>query len=402
MKRSIQLVVVLILGGAIGTWLGMNAMTHGQQTGTMAESTESVEREPLYWVAPMDPNFRRPGPGKSPMGMDLVPVYEVSEPGMVSISPTFQSNFGVTTELAQRGRLSLSVDALGYVDYAEDKVAHVHPRVSGWIQKVFVFAEGDVVEQGEPLFEIYSPEVVSAQVELIANLNRQNDNLITASERRLSLMGLSQAAIDRLKRERVVQDSIEFLAPASGVVTQLMMREGMYVTPAVEMIEIVDLSKVWIRAELFESQQNWVELGQEVTVSIPSMPGQNWLGEVDYIYPSVNESLRTMEVRVAIDNSEGILKPNMFAELEIAAGVTKAGIVIPEQALIRGERQDRVVVKVSDEIFRSVPVSAGLGADGQIIILRGLNAGDRVVTSGQFLIDSESHIGAESARMNGQ
>jgi Cu(I)/Ag(I) efflux system membrane fusion protein len=397
MMRFVTALALVCCGIVLG-YLGQSQWgTHSS-----APMSEETERKPLYWVAPMDPNYRRPEPGKSPMGMDLVPVYEESEPGLVRISPVFQSNFGVTTAQAQRGRLSLSVEALGYVNVAEDRVAHVHPRVEGWIEKAHVFAVGDQVEAGQPLFEMYSPEVVSAQVELIANLNINNLPLVAASERRLRLMGLSEAAIQRVKQDRVVQDSIEFLAPSSGVVTEIMMREGMFVTPDVEMIEIVDLSRVWVRAELFESQQNWVEQGQPVVVSIPSLPGRAWQGHVDYIYPTVDSTLRTTEVRIVLDNEDGVLKPNMYAQLDIAAGVTKAGIIIPEQALIRGERESRVVVKVSDEHFRSVRVRPGLGAEGEIIVLRGLNEGDQVVTSGQFLIDSESNLGSESARMNGQ
>lgn len=420
-KRALQILLVrsgfrmkkLVFGALVGVslfaagWLAQPLLSshstanHGGLTAVPSEPSVA-EKQPLYWVAPMDSNYRRDGPGKSPMGMDLVPVYEESVEGLVQIDPGFQANFGITTVTAQSGRLALAVDTVGFVDYAEDDVSHVHSRVEGWIEKVYVYAVGDEVRKGEPLFELYSPEVVSAQNELIANVQRNNTALIAATERRLQLMGLDSETIANIKRGGEVVDSIAFLAPSDGVVTSLMAREGMYVEPSLELLSIADLNEVWVRAELFEQQQAWVEQGQAVTVTVAGLPRRQWEGEVDYIYPVVSNALRTAQLRVVLTNHDGALKPNMFTQLRIEAGVTKSGIVVPEQALIKGERSDRVVIRVGEAGFRSVRVRAGLSANGEVIILRGLSEGDQVVTSGQFLIDSESNISAASNRLNGQ
>ncbi|WP_298633688.1 efflux RND transporter periplasmic adaptor subunit [uncultured Umboniibacter sp.] len=406
MKKLLVAALVGLSLFAAGWFAQLLINDHGMIAHEASPSSMSAEASdaepPLYWVAPMDSNYRRDQPGKSPMGMDLVPVYEESVEGLVQIDPGFQASFGITTVTAESGRLALAVDTVGFVDYAEDDVSHVHSRVEGWIEKVYVYAIGDEVRKGQPLFELYSPEVVSAQNELIANVQRNNTALIAATERRLRLMGLDDETIADIKRGGEVVDSIAFLAPSDGVVTTLMAREGMYVEPSLELLSIADLSEVWVRAELFEQQQAWVEQGQPVNVRVAGMPRRQWEGEVDYIYPVVSNALRTAQLRVVLDNNDGALKPNMFTQLRIEAGVTKAGIIVPEEALIKGERSDRVVIKVGESSFRSVRVRAGLAADGDVIILRGLSEGDQVVTSGQFLIDSESNISAASNRINGQ
>ena len=363
----------------------------------------SSEREILYWVAPMDANYRREEPGKSPMGMDLVPVYAdeaSSEAGLVKINPTVENNLGVRTRQAELGLLNRDIDTVGYIGFDEEKIYHIHTRVEGWVERLLVKAEGERVKKGQKLFEIYSPELVNAQEEFLTALRSRNQLLIDASERRLKLLGVEPRQIERLKETQKIRQRIDYFAEHTGFLNALNVREGMFVKPATDVLSIGQLDTVWVIAEVFEQQSGWIKNGQNVDMTVSAMPGQSWNGKVDYIYPVLDANTRTLRVRVRFDNPDYLLKPNMYAQLQIHAASDQETVFIQREAVIRSGQMDRVVLSLGDGRYKSVVVKTGIESDSAVEILEGLQAGDMVVTSAQFLIDSESSLTAEFDRMS--
>jgi len=361
----------------------------------------SAEREILYWVAPMDPNYRRDEPGKSPMGMDLKPVYadEVDgQPGVVAIDPTIVNNLGVRTANAEQGPLSQHIETVGYVGYDEDTLRHIHTRVDGWIEKLATKAAGDPIAKGQLLFELYSPTLVNAQQEYLAALRSNNTVLLSASKDRLTALGVNVGDISRLDKDRKVSQRIRIYAPTDGVIAQLGVREGEFVTSATDVMSIAELDKIWIIAEVFERQAAWVSPGQHAMVALDYLPGKMWHGSVDYVYPELDPETRTLRVRLRFDNADEVLRPNMFARVTIYGDSTGDVVHVPREALIRGGSVDRVVIALGEGRFRSQPVQVGVESGDRVAILEGVTAGDPIVVSGQFLIDSESNI--ESALSN--
>lgn len=361
-------------------------------------------KQPLYWVAPMNPDYRRDKPGKSPMGMDLIPVYEEAptpnEIGTVSISPDVVNNLGVRTEAATRGQLDIAINTVGYVQYDEDRLLNIHPRVEGWIEKLYVKAAGDQVNRGAPLYALYSPTLVNAQEELLLALKRNNNTLIEAATQRLKSLQVPDEEINQLKKSGIVSQTITISAPQSGVLDNLKVREGMFVKPGMEMMSIGQQEHIWVIAEVFERQASLVQVGNRVSMQLDYLPGRQWQGQVDYIYPSLNARTRTAQVRVHFNNPDTYLKPGMFAQMRIEATPMEDTLLIPREALIRTGNQSRVVLAMGEGRFKSVAVQVGHITEDQVEIISGLDEGERIVTSAQFLLDSESSKTSDFKRMN--
>ncbi len=400
MKKQILLAAVLLLAVVIAFLAGRAS---SPTSSAMVEGSTSGSRPVLYWYAPMDPNFRSENPGKSPMGMDLVPKYadEVDgQPGVVAIDPTMVNNLGLRTALAERSSLSRLIDTVGYVSYDEDTMHHIHTRVDGWIEKLVTNASGDPVAKGQLLFELYSPTLVSAQEEYLAALRSSNSALRNASRNRLLALGVTSTEIRRLDKERSVRQRIPVYAMADGVVSNLGVRHGMFVTPSIEVMSIASLDSIWVLAEVFERQAAWVKPGQPATVNLDYLPGETLRGTVDYVYPELDPKTRTLTVRLRFDNEELSLRPNMFARVSIQGEGVGEVVHVPREALIRGGSVNRVVVDLGNGRFRSRAVTIGIESGDRIEIREGLSVGERVVTSAQFLIDSESNIGAALNRFD--
>ena len=363
------------------------------------EEQEAAEKKLLYWVAPMDPSYRRDGPGKSPMGMDLVPVYDEGGGVKVKISPTVEHNLGVRTAIVERKRLWRRIDTVGYVDFDENMISHIHLRTKGWIEKLTVKSEGERVKKGQLLFKIYSPELVNAQEEYLQAVRTQNRRLVSASEERLLALGLTSQQVKNLKKKKRVNQNVPVYAKQDGIVSKLNIREGMFVEPMREVMSLADLSSVWLLAEVFESQADWVKVGQSSEVRLSYLPGREWEGKVEYIYPSLNSKTRTLKVRLRFDNKDESLKPNMFANVTIYGGAKRNQIIIPREALIRAGVEDRVIIALGKGKYEPRVVTAGIESGDYVAIIKGLKEGDTVVTSGQFLIDSEASLKASLARM---
>lgn len=401
--KAVSLTVVLLLGLAVGFVLAV----YLQQVEYLADVPGAVDppRKVSHWVAPMDPDYRSDQPGKSPMGMDLIPVYE-DEPGRavkaaeaVLISPEVVNNVGVRTSRADIARLNASLRTVGRVTFAEEKLAHIHLRSSGWIERLSVRAEGEAVSRGDLLFEVYSPELVRAQSEFVQALTSGRAPLIAASRDRLRALGISKGHIGALEKDRTVKQYVRFFSPINGVVTALNVADGKHVTPDTDIMALADLSSVWLISDVFEAQMNQLRIGAALTAQSKFDPGAIIEGKVDYIYPDLDPVTRTVPVRTVLQNPQGLLKPGMFMTVTIEGQERLPSVVIPREALIRTGREERVILALGEGRFRPAKVSSGKEADGMVEILAGLTAGEDVVVSGQFLIDSESSFTGASLRM---
>lgn len=408
----IVLVAVLTGAAAAGGYFAAR-LTGGapQPSGAEAEAEfpngETADREVLYWEAPMDPSYRRDGPGKSPMGMDLVPVYanEASAKGeepSLRINPAVVNNIGVRTAVARRDNLSQNVETVGYVAADEERESVVTVRSDGWVERLAVESMGAPVRRGEVLFQFYSPRLVSAQSEYLQARRLDRPALTGAAAERLRSLGMTVEQIDSLAASGEPRRLISVHAPQDGVVTEMNVREGAQLMAGETAMRLADLSSVWVIAEVFESEVGSISEGQAATMTLDAFPGESWSGEVDYVYPTADADARTVRVRLRFPNPQGRLKPNMYANirLQAAESVSSGAVSIPEMALIRGTEGDRVILALGEGRFRPAQVTAGASAGDRVAISSGLAAGERVVVSGQFLIDSEASLDAALMRLN--
>ena len=375
-------------------------------------SDETDNKAPLYWVAPMDDSYRRDKPGKSPMGMDLVPVYANDDatsaksnertPGTVMIPPNVQHNIGVKVAPVTIGTLQQTVTAVGNVAYDEDSIVHIHPRVSGWVDRLFIKSQGEQVEKEQALYTLYSPELVSAQEEYVLALKRGDARLIQGAAERLRTLGLSKSVIEALQKTRRVTQTVTFNAPQSGVVEALNIREGFYVQPGTTLMSIAQLDTVWVIAEVPEKYAQIIAPHNSAVVTLDEMDhgsDAKWESHVEYIYPSLSETTRTLKVRIPLNNNNHTLKPNMFAHVGIKPTQRKAALLVPRSAVIRTAEGAKVVLSDGDGNFKSVRVTLGQSDSTHFEVVEGLLPEDDVVVSAQFLIDSESSKSSDFKRM---
>lgn len=358
--------------------------------------------DPKY-VCPMHPSVISDDPNAiCPIcGMDLVLLETGGDAGVVQLTSTVINSLGVRTAKVKRKTLYRRIDSVGYIDVDENNIRVVSLRTDGWIEHLAVKTAGERVTAGQLLFEVYSPTLVNAQDEYVQALDHANDLLLNASEERLRALGVSAEQIAELAQSRKVEQLVKVFAPQSGVVSQLNVREGQFIKPSQAVLDLVDLSSVWLMVDIFERQADWVELGQRAEATLPFMPGKSWEGKVEYIYPSLDASTRSLKVRLRFDNVSEDLKPNMYADVSIFAKPKKKVLAIPREALIRTGQEKRVVVAIGEGKYVPMMVQTGMETDDYIEISQGLGEGDEVVTSSQFLIDSESNLKASLAKMAG-
>jgi Cu(I)/Ag(I) efflux system membrane fusion protein len=416
MKASVALSLLVFLVPLAGCskepWVGESPSSESMADVLDDSALEHAAKhaDPRY-VCPMHPQIVRDAPGSCPIcGMDLV-AKEVEEQGedfgapIVTIRPETVQNMGVRTAPVTRETLWRYIETVGHVRYAEDRLSHVHPRAEGWVERLAVRAEGDRVERGQVLFEVYAPEVVAAQEEYLVALRGGGgllggdpESLRASAKERLRLLEVPESLIRRLEEDGEVRRRVPVLAPQDGVVTRLGIREGMYVTPRTETHTIADLSEVWAEAEVFEHQMAWVAAGRPAEIRVAAVPGRTWEGQVDYVYPELDPVTRTLRVRLRFPNPDGQLKPNMLADAVIYGGPKRDVLAIPREALIVTGEREAVVLALGEGRFQPVDVVTGMRARGLVEVLRGLQPGAEVVVSGQFLIDSESNLRASFRR----
>lgn len=382
-------------------FIGFYARHHFQ--GVFTSSAQKQDNKVLYWVAPMDPNYRRNKPGKSPMGMDLVPVYADSakqDKMTVQISSAVENNLGVKTQKVQRRDLSRVINTVGYVTVDENNIEHIHSYTDGWVRKLTVKAQGERVKKGQLLLTLYSPSLNNAQDELILAVKNNNQLLIRAGVRKLVTLGMSPQQIDVIKRARKPVSQINIYAKKSGIISKLNIREGKYIKPDTDIMTIEQLSPIWVIAQVFERQSAWVKKGQSAIATLSFFPGKTWEGRVDYVYPELDKKTHTLRVRLSFPNPDLALKPKMYANIKILSDTQKNVLAIPREALIRTGDGDRVILSLGNGEFKAQAVTVGIESGDYYQILSGLSENDRVVISAQFLIDSESSLKAALSRIS--
>ncbi|MDD1779855.1 efflux RND transporter periplasmic adaptor subunit [Enterovibrio sp. ZSDZ35] len=406
MKTMQVATLALLIGGAIG--FGANQFLNGHDMSAMASSepTKGAD-EPLYWVAPMDPNYKRDKPGQSPMGMDLIPVYAEDvagandKPGTVKIDPAVENNLGVKSASVEYAQLSPRIETVGYIAFDESHLWQTNVRVAGWVEKLFINAVGERVSKGDVLFTLYSPDLVKAQEELLNAQRTGRKGLVKGATERLVSLGVDRDQIKQIVKRGKASQTIEIKAIADGVIASLNIREGGYLSPAQAVISAGPLEEVWVDAEVFERQAHWMKAGSIATMTLDALPGKEWKGAIDYVYPILDPKTRTLRVRLKFVNPNGELKPNMFANIALQPVTDDAVLTVPKNAVIRSGGMTRVVLAEGDGKYRSARIEVGREAGDRIEVLQGLSEADRIVTSAHFMLDSESSQSADLARING-
>ncbi|MGR5551949.1 efflux RND transporter periplasmic adaptor subunit [Vibrio alfacsensis] len=407
MKTLQVATIALIVGGALG--FGANHFLVGSTHDISAMGGESAtsSNDPLYWVAPMDPNYKRDKPGKSPMGMDLIPVYaedltgEQNKPGTVTIDPSVENNLGVKTAKVTLEKLSPRIETVGYIAFDGSLLWQTNVRVAGWVEKLYINAVGEKVKKGDVLFTLYSPELVKAQEELLNAYRTGRNGLVKGATERLVTLGVDRGQIKSIRRSGKASQSIEIKAPADGVIASLNVREGGYLSPAQAVISAGPLDNVWVDGEVFERQAHRIKAGSQATMTLDAIPGNEWQGVVDYVYPILDPKTRTLRVRLKFPNPNGALKPNMFANIALQPVTEDAVLTIPKSSVIRSGGMTRVVLAEGDGKYRSARIEVGREDGEQIEVLQGLKQDDKIVTSSHFMLDSESSQSADLSRING-
>ncbi|MDF2152913.1 efflux RND transporter periplasmic adaptor subunit [Vibrio sp. CAU 1672] len=407
MKKLQITTIALIVGGVFGFGANQLISDAGHDMNALAGTATSSANEPLYWVAPMDPNYKRDKPGKSPMGMDLIPVYAEDlagnndKPGTVSIDPAVENNLGVKTTQVTSEPLSPRIETVGYIAFDESLLWQTNVRVAGWVEKLSINAVGEKVKKGDVLFTLYSPELVKAQEELLNAYRTGRNGLVKGATERLLTLGVDRAQVQAIARRGKASQTIEIKAPADGVIASLNVREGGYLSPAQAVISAGPLDHVWVDAEVFERQAHWMKAGSNATMTLDAIPGNEWQGVVDYVYPILDPKTRTLRVRLKFPNPKGELKPNMFANIALQPMTDDAVLTIPKSAVIRSGGMTRIVLAEGQGKYRSARIEVGREAGDRIEVLQGLKANDRIVTSAHFMLDSESSQSADLSRING-
>ena len=372
-----------------------------------------------YWAAPMDPTYIRNEPGQSPMGMDLVPVYEEAgeekEPSStIRIDPVTQQNMGVRLGRVEKKSLSKSIRTFGTITYDETGLYSVNTKFNGWIEMLYVDFLGEPVEKGQPLFDIYSPDLLTAQQEyLIAvqqqkgingsggkNARKGDNRLLDASRTRLSYWDFTDEQIAHLEAAGEIQKTITIFSPASGVVVKKNALKGHYVKAGEHQYEIADLSTVWVDVDIYEYELPWVHKGMPAEMELSYIPGKRYAGEVLFIYPYLDPKTRTARLRLSFSNPGNQLKPGMYANVYLQNTLPGKRLVVPQEAVIDSGVRKRVFVSRGKGKFEPRDVTIGAeGNDYEFEVIDGLAEGEEIVLSGQFLFDSESRLKEAIAKM---
>ncbi|MGH8530759.1 MAG: efflux RND transporter periplasmic adaptor subunit [Nevskiales bacterium] len=373
------------------------------------QSETPAKQEPrvLYWYDPMRPEQHFDVPGKSPfMDMELVPKYaeEAGGIGSVTIDPRVVQNLGIRTASVERGEISKAVRVAGSVMANENRIEVVQNRTAGWVEKLHVRAVNDPVRKGQILAEIYAPELLAAQEEFLlaqrmAAQDARNQSLVEAAHGRLRLLGLGEGQIAHLQTSGQPTRRVSVYAPINGIVMELGVREGAQLSPGMSLFSLVDLSSVWIIAEVPEAQAAQLSAGFPVMATVAALPRTGFGGKVDYVYPEVNPETRTLRLRAVFPNPKLLLKPGMFAEVVLGQSELRSALLAPSEAVIRTGTRATVILAEGEGRFRPVEVQTGGEREGKTEILAGVEEGQQVVVSGQFLIDSEANLRGALTRL---
>jgi Cu(I)/Ag(I) efflux system membrane fusion protein len=365
-----------------------------------APNTGGAERKLLYWYDPMAPQQHFDKPGKSPtMNMQLVPKYADdaagsgdAPAGTIAIDPRVVQNLGVRLGAVQRGSFARSVDTVGVVAVDEHRIEAIQVRQPGWVEALDVRAVGDSVRRGQRLAGVYAPDLLATQQELLIARNSGDPQLIEAAGRRLALFGLSGSQIAHIEKTGLAERHVDYYAPFDGYVMELGARQGAAVAPGTMLFQLADLQSVWINAEVPEAQAAWIEAGDPAVAEVPALPGEHFQGRIDYLYPELTSTTRTLKLRVVIQNAGRRLRPGMFAAVHLRGTTQDQVLTVPTEAVIMTGTRSVVIVADDATHFHPALVQVGAEHGGRSEILEGLSVDQNVVASGQFLIDSEASL----------
>lgn len=365
----------------------------------------------IKYICPMHAHIISDEPGSCPIcGMDLEKVQVAGNSSQIEInvSGDMQQALALKVAPVERKNLWKYVKTVGQIDFDESQINHIHSRVSGWIEKLAVTAVGDNVTKGQLLYELYSPELISAQDDYLlaqstykaSRNNADYSELVRKAAMRLELLGMTKQQIKQLSKSGKSLYRVPFYAKHDGVVKKLSIRDGMYIQPQTELFSLVDLSKVWVIADVFENEQSWIKVGMQAEVSVPAMDLADIKGTIDYIYPELDPVTRSLRVRIILNNPDIELRPKTLAKISLFGGAKRGALVIPQEALIQTGKANRVIVKLDDKTFTARNVTVGMFSQDKAEITSGLAEGDKVVTSGQFLLDSEASLKGSLMRLS--
>ncbi|MEX0777273.1 MAG: efflux RND transporter periplasmic adaptor subunit [Phycisphaeraceae bacterium] len=411
----IVLVLIFWLGAVTGPYVYRVTAQAWHRTVHGGEHDDAQAGATQYYTCGMHPWVILPKPGDCPIcGMKLVPLDPAKFTGDVAINPVIAQNIGIRVAPVTTGAVTRSLRTVGTVTYDETRVRDVNIKVDGWIEKLHVDYLGAPVKKGQPLFELYSPELYAAQQEyLLAWRNRQGvggdslpeaaragQQLLTSARIKLEYFDITREQIDELERRGQPAKTMTIASPHDGIVTDKMAFQGMKVDPGMRAYRIADLSKVWVMVTLYEYQLPFVQVGQSAVMSLSYVPGQEFEGKVIYLYPYVNEKTRQVDMRLEFDNSQGLLKPGMYATVDLHSTLAQDRTLAPRSAVIDTGQRQVAFVSLGEGRFEPRDVRLGVQAqDGLVEVLRGLKPGEQVVTSGQFLLDSEANAREALAKM---
>ncbi|WP_336315987.1 efflux RND transporter periplasmic adaptor subunit [Stutzerimonas stutzeri] len=384
--------VAIAVGAGGGYWF---ARQYGDMAAHGSTSEAGSHAQVLYWYDPMVPQHRFDRPGKSPfMDMDLVPRYanQDGDAAAISIDAGVTQNLGVRLATVRRGPLASRIDAVGVLEYNARDVAQVQTRAGGFVERVYRHAPGDLIEKGAPLADLLIPEWAAAQEEYLALRRAGDAALLDAARQRLRLAGMPASTISRLERSGKIDASISVNAPLAGVLQELEVREGMTLAAGAPLARINGLDSVWLEVAVPEAQSAGIQVGQQAAARLPALPGQVIEGEVSAVLPEASAASRTLRVRVQLPNPEGRLRPGLTAQVALAGSETAAVLLVPSEAVIRTGRRALVMLAEAGGRYRPVEVETGRESGSHTAILRGLEEGQQVVASGQFLLDSEASL----------
>lgn len=384
-----------------------------------SKSGANKQRKILFYRNPMNPTITSAVPAQDDMGMDYIPVYEDGDDnasessGTVKIDPVTVQNIGVRTVKAEQQELSRTLRAVGRIAFDEARLAKLHPKTKGWIDKLMVDNTGAVVKKDDILLSIYSPQLVSSQEEyLLALKNKQvlSDSsfadirqgaidLVKTSRERLELLDVPSHQIMELEQTGQIKKQIHIHSPVNGIVMKVGAREGQYVTPTTQLYMLADLSKVWVFVDVYEYELPWVSVGDKVEMQLTGIPGKVFKGRLAYVYPYAEAKTRTVKVRLEFNNPKRELKPDMFADVIIHASRQVNAITVPSQAIVRSGTREQVFIVRAPGKFEPREVKLGVTANGMTQIIEGVQLGEEVVASALFLIDSESKLREATAKM---
>ncbi len=360
------------------------------------------ERKIVYWKAPMDPTELYEQPGKSKMGMDLVPVYEdeLISGVDIKIDPIVEQNMGLTTERVQKSLINHTIKTYGNITFDETRTGTVSQKVSGWIEKLYADYTGFHIKKGDPLYEIYSPALMASQEEYLSayknytkNKSELNKELLSSTQQKLRYFDIAQSEINAIEKSGKVKKTLLVRSPFTGVITHKNILQGTFVKAGASLLTISDLNHLWVEAHIFEYEQNLVFKGQKVEMTLSYSPNKIYKGDIAYIFPYLQPKTRDIIVRIHFDNKDLQLKPDMFAKIQIKSESKTPTISIPSQAVIHSGKKKIVFIQKENKQFSPREIKTGTQLNnGKIEIISGLTEGERIVTSGQFLLDSESKM----------